>query len=148
TALLERYTDVSGPLARRGAPVMGVGAEYQEVLNLSMSRGRFLTVLDGLAPYRVVVLGGQLSRALFGLRDPLQESVRIEGDWFRVVGVLADRAGSGGGIGSLAAPDLNRAALVPLPTLGGAASASDPARRVDAIWLRISDGERVLQVGK
>jgi len=146
--LAERYTDVAGPLARRGAPVMGVTAEYQDVLTLGVARGRFLTALDVLAPYRVVVLGGQLSRALFGFRDPLGESVRIEGDWFKVVGVLADRAGDPAGIGSLAAPDLNRAALIPLSTQAGASSASDPARKVDAIWLRIRDGERVLQVGK
>src|SRR5262249_50690775 len=116
TPLGEHYTDVSGPVARRGGLVLGVTAEYRDVLGLSVTRGRFLSALDVSAAYRNVVLGGQLSRALFGFRDPIGESVRIEGDWYKVVGVLADRAADPGGVGSLTAHDLNRAALLPLTT--------------------------------
>jgi len=146
--LAERYTPVTGPSGRRSALVLGATAEYRDVLGLAVSRGRFLAALDVLSPDRVAVLGSQLSRALFGFRDPLGESVRIEGEWYKVVGVLADRAADPQTLGSLAARDLNQAALVPLSALLGAPPARDPSLRVDEIWVRIEDGERVLQVGR
>src|SRR5882672_3104525 len=52
-ALVERYTEVSGPRGRSGAVVLGVTAEYRDVLRLSVTRGRFLSAPDVLSSARV-----------------------------------------------------------------------------------------------
>ena len=147
--LVERWPNVSAAGGRgRLTQVLGVTEGYEAVLRLGMSRGRFLTPLDVGSRAHVCVLGGTLSRALFGFREPLGESVKLDDEWYRVVGVLADRATDSRGIGALAARDLNQAALVPLSTLIGATPEGDPHKAVDEIWLKLTDGERVLQLGR
>ena len=148
TALVERYSELSGPAGRRGTLVLGVTAEYRDVLGLSVGRGRFLAAPDELSSARVCVLGGQLSRTLFGFRNPLGQSVRVEREWYKVIGVLGDRAADPRGIGSLTARDLNQAALVPVSALLAGRPSLDPSGRVDEIWIHLQDGEKVLEVGR
>jgi putative ABC transport system permease protein len=148
TPLVERYTEVAGSGTRRGAVVLGIVPEFRDVLGLATSRGRFLAGLDIAQPARVCVLGGQLARALFRRRDPLGQSVRIEGEWYKVVGVLVDRAADPKGIGALTARDLNAAALVPISALLGAPPSADPSQRVDEIWIRVAESTRVLELGR
>ena len=148
TALVERYSEVSGPGGARGAIVLGVTEEYRDVLGLSVSRGRFLAAPDELSAARVCVLGGQLSRSLFGFRNPLAQAVRVEREWYKVVGVLGERAADSRGIGSLTARDLNRAALVPVSALLAGPSSLDPSARVDEIWIHLREGEKVVEVGR
>jgi putative ABC transport system permease protein len=118
------------------------------VLRLRVQRGRFLTPLDVRSRARVCVLGGVLSRALFGFRDPLGESVKLDQDWYRVVGVLGDRAADVSGIGALAARDLNQAAIVPISALLDATPEGNPGKPVDEIWVQVREGERVLELGE
>jgi putative ABC transport system permease protein len=147
TPVVERYTEVSGAETRRGAVVLGITPEYRDVLGLAVSRGRFLASLDVAQPARVCVLGGQLARTLFRRRDPLGQGVRIEGQWYKVVGVLADRAAHPRGAGALTPRDLNAAALLPVSALLGAPPWADPAQRVDEIWIRVAESGRVLELG-
>jgi putative ABC transport system permease protein len=147
--LCERYLQVSGPVGhKRFMRVLGTQPEHAQILRLSISRGRPLNALDGSQQARVCVLGAQLGRALFGYREAVGGAVRIDNEWYTVVGLLADRAHEARGIGALAGRDLNQAVLVPLPTLLGRSLAVDPRQRVDEIWVQLVDGERVLAVGQ
>jgi putative ABC transport system permease protein len=94
----------------------------------------------------VCVLGAALARALFGLADPVGGSVRIESDWYQVVGVLPDRSGDVRAVGTLAARDLGSSLLVPLASL--AAEAAGPYRAVEELWLQVRDGGRVAEAGR
>jgi putative ABC transport system permease protein len=131
--------------------VLGVTREYQDVLRLDLGTGRFLAELDERSRARLCVLGATLSRALFGYKDPLGESVLIENEPFRVVGVLRDRATDARGIGTLASRDLNQAAVIPLSAARSqrSPSAETGARQaVDEIWIRVRDGRRVVELGE
>jgi putative ABC transport system permease protein len=145
--LVERWPNVSAAGRTRLAQALGVGPGYAQVLRLPLARGRFLTTLDERSRAHVCVLGATLSRALFGFRDPLAESVRLDEEWYRVVGVLADRGSDARAIGTIAARDLNQAVLLPVSTLLGATSESDPSQSIDEIWIQVRDGERVLELG-
>jgi putative ABC transport system permease protein len=123
-----------------------VGAEYAQVLRLQVSRGRFLGAFDMRSRAQSCVLGASLSRLLFGYRDPVGESVRIDGAWYRVVGVLADRATNPRGTGPLAGRDLNDAVLVPLTSFPALEARRSPVP-VDEVWIQLEDGERVSEVG-
>jgi putative ABC transport system permease protein len=88
--------------------VVGVTAAYAIVQNLSMTSGAFITTgqVRGVEP--VVVLGASLARKLFGTGAALGQTVRVNGQPLRVVGVLAPKGG--GGFGSV-----DDRAFVPLP---------------------------------
>jgi putative ABC transport system permease protein len=148
TPLAERWVRVAGPGGQRTVVLLGVVPEYRDVLDLAVGRGRFLAAPDLRQPRAVCVLGAVLARALFGFRDPLGESVRVESDWYRVVGVLADRTADPRGVGPLTARDLNQAVLVPLPSVVGWAPVADPDRDVSEIWIRVREPERILEIGR
>jgi putative ABC transport system permease protein len=68
--------------------VAGVTEPYQEINNLSLAQGNFITGYDDRAKSRVVVLGSELAKTLFGEMDPTGQSIRIDGRQFEVIGVL------------------------------------------------------------
>jgi putative ABC transport system permease protein len=146
--VLEEAREAAAGTRRRVVTVLGVGHEYGGVLGLAVRAGRALAPLDLQRPARVCVLGGGLARALFGPADPVGEVVRLGSEWFRVVGVLADRATDAKASGALAARDLNQAVLVPLSALAGAPLRADPHRAVSEVWIRAGDPDRVVEVAR
>ncbi len=68
--------------------VAGVTQPYEEINNLSLAQGNFITEYDDRAKSRVVVLGSELAKSLFGEMDPTGQSIRIDGRQFQVIGVL------------------------------------------------------------
>ena len=146
--LVERWLTLVGGRGQRLTQTLGVTEAYEEVLRLA-ARARPLP--DGARrarARRVCVLGSALSRALFGFRDGLGESVKFDQDWYRVVGVLSDRAADANAVGALAARDLNLAALVPISALLDATPEGDPRKAVDEIWIQVRDGERVVELAR
>jgi putative ABC transport system permease protein len=77
-------------------PALGVTAEYDSVRNVAMAEGSFIDDVQLLGRASVVVLGPDTAEALFGRREGVTgETVRIEGQPFRVIGVTEARGGSG-----------------------------------------------------
>ena len=74
--------------------VQGVTAAYPAVSTVEMGSGRFLTDEEERISARSAILGSTLVSDLFGSADPIGQEVRIGGDLFTVVGVLAQSGGS------------------------------------------------------
>ena len=148
TPLVEGYVSLFGPAASRTTRLIGVTADYKHILRLSVTKGRFLSKLDDRALARVCVLGRRIASDLFGFREPVGESVRVAGKWYRVVGVLGERSMAGAGSGALATRDLNEVVLVPLSTLLAQPLHADLSTPVQEIWLHLSRGDRVIPVGR
>lgn len=75
--------------------VVGITPEYLSVQNLTLSEGEMITEqhLNGLAS--VVILGAEVAEKLFDRTESLEEEiVRINGQPFRVIGVLQEEGGS------------------------------------------------------
>jgi len=68
--------------------VAGVTQPYQWINNLILAQGSFITEYDDKAKSRVVVLGSEIAKTLFGEMDPTGQSVKISGRQFQVIGVL------------------------------------------------------------
>jgi putative ABC transport system permease protein len=147
-SLVERAATVAQGARGRSTTVLGVGSDYREVLRLPLARGRFLAPLDEQSRARVCVLGATLARALFGFEDALGAAVQIQGEPYRVVGLLADRSVDSRRIGPIAARDHNQAVLVPLPVAPRLPLEPPSERRVEEIWIKVSDPERVVEVGR
>ncbi|MDX9851268.1 MAG: ABC transporter permease [Anaerolineaceae bacterium] len=74
--------------------INGVTPEYLEVRNYSMQEGDFISEENILGRGSVAVIGVEVADKLFGHRDGLiGETLRIEGQPFRVIGLLTPRGG-------------------------------------------------------
>jgi putative ABC transport system permease protein len=74
----------------------GVTTDYDEVRNVTLSEGEFINQQHMLARSAVVVLGPDTAENLFGRSEGiLNETIRIEGQPFRVIGVADRKGGSG-----------------------------------------------------
>ncbi|HCV24696.1 MAG: hypothetical protein CME24_20525 [Gemmatimonadetes bacterium] len=81
--------------------IVGTTPKYLQILNARMQQGVFLTEKDMLQSRRVCVLGSDAKRALFFFEDPLGQQIKVQNQWFTVVGVLEDKGAAGGKIGGV-----------------------------------------------
>jgi len=76
--------------------ISGVTPDYSTVRKYGVTEGEFITQDEMLGQASVVLLGPEVADKLFGRREGLVgETVRIEGQPFRVIGVLQSKGGSG-----------------------------------------------------
>jgi putative ABC transport system permease protein len=95
---MSRNLQVQHGSGNTNTSVVGTSANYLEVRNFRIATGRMFRESEDAGRKRVAVLGPQVLTDL-GVADPatlLGESVRIDGIWFEVVGVLASRGQTGG----------------------------------------------------
>ena len=71
--------------------VRGIEAAYQEVQDYRIEKGRPLTDADVAQRHPVVVLGSEVADKLFESVDPIGQEVRLGGERFEVVGVVASK---------------------------------------------------------
>ena len=77
-------------------PITGTNSQYDEIRNLELSMGGFLTEVDLDDQARVAVLGWNAYRELFDEGDyPVGQSISIDGIHFEVIGVLEEQGGFG-----------------------------------------------------
>jgi len=75
--------------------LVGTSQDFPEVRNYQLSSGQFFTAADVQAERRVAVVGQTVVTNLFNGQDPVGQSIKINRQTFRVVGVLAAKGGSG-----------------------------------------------------
>lgn len=97
------------PAADTSASITGVTAVYQQINNLTLARGSFISDAQVSGAEGVAVLGNTLAKTLFGNGEAVGQTVRVNGHGLRVIGVL-NLKGSGG-FGSV-----DDQALVPITT--------------------------------
>ena len=72
----------------------GTTEDFFQIRNFSFIKGHPFTTLDVASMNRVVVIGGEMAKTLFGDREPIGKSIRVKNLVFIVVGVL-DKKGLG-----------------------------------------------------
>jgi len=76
----------------------GTTANYFEVRNFEIDRGRFFTESDVQSFNRGAVLGSEIAKTLFGNLDPVGKTFRLKNISFRVLGVLKSAGIGPGGV--------------------------------------------------
>ncbi len=69
----------------------GTDYNYINTTNLTFDEGRFFTELESNSGRRVVVLGSEINKRLFPHGGAVNQHVKISGNKFKVVGVLAEQ---------------------------------------------------------
>ncbi len=77
------------------APTTGTTVDFPQVRDYQMAEGSFFTQDDVTSQHRVVVLGSTVVTNLFGTTDPVGQTIKINRQSFRVIGVFAAKGGSG-----------------------------------------------------
>ena len=76
--------------------LVGVTPDYQSVRNLTLSDGVFISDSNQVARSSVIVLGSAVAETLFGsTTGVVGQNVRVNGQPYRVIGVLTSKGGSG-----------------------------------------------------
>lgn len=87
------YKSVSSTVTRgkttsQRASMIATTADYMDVTNLTISKGRVLSKIDLENNSKICLLGNDISTTLFSLSNPVGQSIKIDGDNYTVVGVL------------------------------------------------------------
>ncbi len=108
--ILQGSAEVSYGRESRVTTINGVTPDYQPVRNLKLTEGEFINQEHMLGQAAVAILGPETANELFGRKEGVVgETIRVEGQPFRVIGLLQAKGGSFSGSG-------DNVVMVPLTT--------------------------------
>lgn len=108
--MVDGTLEVTANGEKKTSSINGVTPGYQTVRNAELTEGTFITEENLLGRASVAVIGVDVAKALFDRTDGLVgESIRIDGQPFRIIGVLKSKGGSAFG-------SEDNVVLVPLST--------------------------------
>lgn len=95
------YVTVSATVSRNTetseqTSLIATNDNYLDVMDYQLSKGRTISEIDIENCSKVVIIGSSAAEDLFGLTDPLGETVKIDGDNYTVIGVLESTGSSMG----------------------------------------------------
>jgi putative ABC transport system permease protein len=121
----------------KSTDILGVTPSYETVRNVTLLEGDFIDDDQFYGRASVAIIGVDVADKLFGHRDGLVgETIRIEGQPFRVTGVLAPQGGSSFG-------SADNLVLVPLTTAGARLISREGSGTVDVIFIQATDFQAV-----
>ncbi len=138
TPVISGNGNVSYYSQQTSTQIQGVTSNYAEVRNYKTTEGRFITEEDLLGRGSVALLGPQVADKLFNRTQGITgETIRIEGQPFRVIGVLESKGG--GAFGSQ-----DDVILVPFTT-AQARLIHRNLDRADLIYVQVVSADRIQQ---
>jgi len=103
------------PKPQADTPVVyGVAANYPTIAGLATTAGRFFSNDEVASGAAVAVLGQAAAASLFGADEPVAQFVKVNQQWFRVVGVAGPLLVAENDVAGLPAQDRNNIIYVPL----------------------------------
>ena len=128
----------------------GVAPAYEHIGGLKTVRGRFFNAAESDASAAVAVLGQAAATSLFGVDDPVGQFVKLNQQWFRVVGVAGPQLVAENDVAGLPSQDRNNIIYVPLQSalLRLEDSQNYYKDEIDAIYLTLSSSNDVETAGQ
>jgi putative ABC transport system permease protein len=103
------------PRPQSDVPVIyGVSPEYMTIANLQVVSGRFFDERETEAGAPVAVLGEGAAASVFGADDPIGRYVKVNDQWFQVIGVAGPQLTVQSDVAGIPAQDRNNLIYVPL----------------------------------
>jgi len=134
------------PKAQQGMPnVMGVNATYPQIAGLHVMSGRFFDQRDDDHGSAVCVLGAAAKWSLFGSSNPIGQYVKVNEQWFHVIGVVSPQLSSQSDSSGAASVDVNNNIYIPLQSafLRLEDSYSDVRDEIDGIYFNLADNANI-----
>jgi putative ABC transport system permease protein len=130
------------PKAQQDVPaVYGVQPAYKTIASLRLLQGRFFDAAEEQRADPVCVLGAGAKSNLFGAADAIDQYVKVDEQWFRVIGVAGPQLTMQTEIASLPSQDLNNVIYAPLNAviLRLENTYSELKDDIDGIYLHLQD---------
>jgi putative ABC transport system permease protein len=133
------------PLGGDTPIVYGITPAYATIANLKVATGRFFDDAETSAAAPVAVLGEAASAALFGTDDPIGRYVKVNDQWFRVVGVAGPQLTVQSDVAGIPAQDRNNIIYVPLYSSVFRLEDGQSAQKdeIDGIYLQMHQGSDI-----
>jgi len=130
--------------------VMGVNPTYQRIAGLHLLSGRFFDQGDEDRGGPVCVLGAAAKWSLFGSSNPLGQYVKVNEQWFRVIGVVSPQLSSQSDSSAASSTDVNNNIYIPLQSafLRLEDSYSDVRDEIDGIYLNLADAADISEAAQ
>lgn len=126
--------------------LVGVTRNFKEILNYSPEFGTFLGDEHHNKELRVCVLGADVTNTLFPVEDPLGKKVKIDDQWFEVIGVMDTKALFTETVGELASRNLNQDIYIPLSVfLRRFQKKEKLASQIDQLTVKIVDSDNLVE---
>lgn len=136
-----RYGDKSAK-----GTVTGVTPSIAAILNYSVKNGSFIQDDHYERLLKVCTLGSSIARSLFGYENPVGQSVKLDDQWFEVIGVMDSKALFTETVGELAARDLNYDIYIPLSTFNKRIPRENVlASEINQLTVRLESSERLME---
>jgi putative ABC transport system permease protein len=129
------------PKPQQEAPTLyGVQPTYLAISGLRVTEGRFFDNYEEDAAAPVCVLGAAAKDSLFGTSEAVGEYVKLNEQWYHVIGVVGPQLAAPGETGGMQNEDQNNVIYAPLNSvrLRMEDSASWRKDEVDAFYLRLT----------
>ena len=127
--------------------VYGVAPSYAAIAGLRMSAGRFFDAADEEAAF--AVLGQAAAASLFGADDPVGRYVKVNQQWFQVIGVAGPQLAAQADVAGVPAQDRNNLIYLPIMsvTLRVEDALSFRKDEIDGIYLNLAPGADIAGAG-
>jgi putative ABC transport system permease protein len=121
--------------------VYGVSPNYTTIAGLHVLEGRFFDDGEENRGAPVCVLGAAAKSGLFGASNPIDQYIKVNEQWFRVIGVASPQLSSQTEVAGIPTQDLNNIIYVPLTAavLRLEDSYSDVRDEIDGIYLHLRE---------
>jgi putative ABC transport system permease protein len=138
-----RYLDKSAK-----GTLVGITPVTLKILNYELKSGSLLSQDHYNRELRVCLLGADLAKSLFPTEDPLGKQVKVEDQWFEVVGVMSSRSLYTETVGELAARNLNQDIYIPLSSFLRRFTKKELlASQIDQVTVKVSDSKQLVETG-
>ncbi len=129
------------PKAEQEDPqVYGVNQNYLHIAGLQVTQGRFFDAQENAAAAPVCVLGSAAKFNLFGSADAIGQYIKVNDQWFHVIGVVAPELAAQTDVAGVPNQDLNNLIYAPVNAvvLRLEDSMSDLKDEIDGMYLHLA----------
>lgn len=129
------------PKAEQEDPqVYGVNQDYLHIAGLQVTQGRFFDAQENAAATPVCVLGSAAKFNLFGSADAIGQYIKVNDQWFHVIGVVAPELAAQTDVAGVPNQDLNNLIYAPVNAvvLRLEDSMSDLKDEIDGMYLHLA----------
>lgn len=131
------YKSVSSTVTRgdttsQRASIIATTQEYMNTTNLTISKGRLLSVIDLENNSKVCLLGNDIASTLFSLSNPIGQTIKINGDNYTVIGVIT-------AVGSSMGSNIDDMIIIPFTTAKYLGSDTS----INSLYIKVQDENKI-----
>ena len=131
------YKSVSSTVTRgdttsQRASIIATTQEYMNTTNLTISKGRILSVIDLENNSKVCLLGNDIASTLFSLSNPIEQTIKINGDNYTVIGVIT-------AVGNSMGSNIDDMIIIPFTTAKYLGSDTS----INSLYIKVQDENKI-----